>query len=200
MTISSSHVIRGISESLKSLIRAHVSELSSESAVVFESPADIEAYGENKLSLFLYQIENNPFLSNVPPQLDSDKKTMSAPTTVRFSASPLVVDLYYLMVPYAKSTELELIIVDKLARLFHDYAVLAEGYLRPVLKQTGNTAVPIVPSHLSEESIRNIWNGFPGKSYKLTKMYTLSPVIIPSGRSYEEYVVLDGELTVEKIP
>ena len=58
-SVDSGQVLRCVSESLRNLIRAHISELSSESAVVFESPADIDSQGETKLSLFLYQLEIN---------------------------------------------------------------------------------------------------------------------------------------------
>ena len=178
--IDRAHVIRGVSESLRNLIRSQVSELSSEDAVVFESPAEIDNQGENKLSLYLYQVESNPFLRNTPPRLNLKQVGKPNHASVEKIAPPLTVDLVYMMVPYAKTAELELVIVDKLVRLFHDFAQLPVQYLHPVLKQSDNKQIEIIADVSSIDILRQIWSGFPNKAYKLTKLYSLTPVRIPS--------------------
>lgn len=191
--IDSGQVIRAVSESLRALIRAHIPALASESAVVFESPADIDAEGETKLSLYLYQADTNAYLRNLPPTLNR-RAGKRGPTSLELTPAPLVVDLMYLMVPYAKSAELELVLVDQLVQLFHDYPALRGEWLRPLLRQTGNDPIPIVPDAVSIDTLRHIWAGFPNKAYKLTKVYLLSPVRIPSTRSGDTPMVIQSEL------
>jgi hypothetical protein len=180
--VDSGRVIRAVSESLRALIRAKIPALASESAVVFESPAEIDAEGETKLSLYLYQADTNAFLRNLPPVLTRRAGTLG-PVSLQVTPPPLVLDLMYLMVPYAKSAELELVLVDQLVQLFHDFPSLQGEWLQPVLRETGNDTIPIVPDAVSIDTLRHIWAGFQNKSYKLTKVYLLSPVRIPSARS-----------------
>ncbi|KVH81812.1 hypothetical protein WL40_05035 [Burkholderia ubonensis] len=179
-TLDNGQVLRAVSESLRGLIRHHVSELQSESAVVFDSPGEIDAHDETKLSLYLYQTEINPYLRNLPPALTRRAGLPGQPATLAVVPNPLVVDLTYLLVPYARSAELELVLADKLIQLFHDVGQLSGAWLSPVLKASGNDTLQIVPEYDSSEQLRNIWAGFPNKTYKLTKMYTVSPVRIPA--------------------
>lgn len=199
-SVDSGQVLRCVSESLRNLIRAHISELSSESAVVFESPADIDSQGETKLSLFLYQLEINPFLRNTPATLNRQQGATDMPNSLTVTAPPLVADLLYMMVPYARSAELELVLVDKLVRLFHDVPALYGQWLHPVLRQSGNDVIPIVPDFSNFERLHNIWSGFPNKPYKLTKLYTLSPVRIPSEKVSQVNMIREGELVAEQRP
>jgi hypothetical protein len=187
----SAHVIRAVSESLRSLIRSHIPALAPESAVVFDSPAEIEADGETRLSLYLYQAETNVYLRNLPPVLQRGASSM------QLTPPPLVVDLMYLMVPYAKSAELELVLLDQLVQLLHDYPALQGEWLHPVLRQTGNEPIPITPDAVSIDTLRHIWAGFPNKAYKVTKVYLLSPVRIPSVRRVQQVpMVLHSDVQV----
>ena len=193
--VNSAHVIRAVSESLRALIRAHIPALAAESAVVFDSPAEIEVDGETRLALYLYQANTNTFLRNLPATL-TRRAAPSAPTALAITPAPLVVDLMYLMIPYAKSAELELVLVDQLVQLFHDYPALQGQWLAPLLRQTGNDPLPIVPDTVSIDTLRQIWAGFPNKPYKLTKVYLLSPVRIPSTRSEAADMAIQSELAV----
>jgi Pvc16 N-terminal domain len=195
----SGQVLRCVSESLRGLIRAHIAELRAESAVVFESPAELGGQSETKLSLYLYQLEINPYLRNLPPTLTRDAGTRG-PNSLQVLEPPLVADLLYMMVPYARSAELELVLVDKLVRLFHNVPALSGPWLHPSLRAAGNSAIPIVPDFASFERLHNMWAGFPGKSYKLTKLYTLSPVRIPSDRQVSVDMVTQGELQAQLLP
>ncbi|QDQ28008.1 DUF4255 domain-containing protein [Chitinimonas arctica] len=192
----SGQIVRLVSESLRRLIRAHIPELAAESAVVFDSPADIDSHDENKLSLYLYQIEHNPWLRNLPPTLSGRGGEPGRPNALEVTPAPLVVDLVYMLVPYARSAEMELVLVDKLVRLFHDMPALIGPWLHPLLRQAGNERIAIVPDQNSIESLRALWAGFPNKSYKLTKLYTLSPVRIPAGQPYSADMVTETELTL----
>lgn len=197
--IDSGHVIRAVSESLRRLIRSEVSELRAESAVVFESPAEIDSQGENKLSLYLYQMAVNPYLRNLPGTLTRQAGRGPGPVSLRAVPPPLVVNLVYIMVPYAKSAELELVLADKLAGLFHDVGALAGPLLDPVLRATGNTTLSIVPEPMTMDSVRNLWAAFPGKPYKLTQVYLVSPVRIPAGRDASADMTTDATLQAREV-
>jgi len=193
-------VLRSVSESLRRLIRHHIPELQAESAVVFDSPGEIDSQDETRLSLYLYQTEINPYLRNLAPSLTRQPGTGRRPSALALTPSPLVVDLLYLMVPYARSAELELVLVDQLVRLFHDVAQLSGEWLDPVLKRSGNDNIAIVPDAGSIDTLRNIWTGFPNKTYKLTKLYTLSPVRIPSGLDLEADMVTQADPAYQELP
>ena len=183
--LDSGQVLRSVSEALRRLIRLSIPELEAESAVVFDSPGEIEDEDETKLSLYLYQTEINPYLRNLPPSLTRLAAKPPQPSALAITPSPLVLDLTYLMVPYARSAELELVLADKLMQLFHDVSALAGQWLNPLLRRTGNDQIQIVPQVDTSEQLRNIWTLFPNKTYRLTKLYTLSPVRIPSKLTLE---------------
>lgn len=192
----SGQVVRWVSESLRQLVRAHIPLLAAESAVVFDSPAEIDAQGENKLSLYLYQLEHNPWLRNLPPTLDRRAPATERPNAMQVTPAPLVVDLMYTLVPYAKSAEIELVLADELLRLFHDVPVLEGKWLHQGLRDTGNERIEIVPRATSLDGLRDIWSGFHGKAYKLTKVYTLTPVRIPSTRPVDVDMVTRTDLSI----
>lgn len=173
-------IVRHVSLALGRLVRHHIKELQAESAVVFDSPAGIDNHEETKLSLYLYQIEHNPWMRNLPPTLSLQQGGGGGAAALSLVPPPLVVDLVYMMVPYGKSSEIELVLADKLVRLFHQVPALEGRWLDPVLRRAGNDCIGIVPYHNSVETLRNLWAGFPGRAYKLTKLYTLSPVRIPA--------------------
>ncbi|WP_211463565.1 DUF4255 domain-containing protein [Collimonas silvisoli] len=198
--VDNGQILRCVSESLRSLIRDHIAELRPESAVVFDSPAEIDSQGETRLSLYLYNLEINPYLRNLPPTLTRRQGADDARNSLAVTPPPLVADLLYMMVPYARSAELELVLVDKLVRLFHEIPALSGEWLHPVLKQSGNEAIPIVPDTSSIATLHNIWSGFPNKAYKLTKLYMLSPVRIPSTDAWQSNMVIQGDLHAEQRP
>jgi len=192
----SGQVVRWVSESLRQLVRAHIPLLAAESAVVFDSPAEIDAQGENKLSLYLYQLDHNPWLRNLPATLDRAAPPPDRPNALQVTPAPLVVDLMYTLVPYAKSAEIELVLADELLRLFHDVPALEGKWLHQGLREAGNERIEIVPRATSLDSLRDIWSGFHGKAYKLTKVYTLTPVRIPSTRPFDTDMVTRTELSI----
>jgi hypothetical protein len=192
-SIDSGQVLRSVSEALRRLIRLSIPELEAESAVVFDSPGEIEDEDETKLSLYLYQTEINPYLRNLPASLTRRAASPPQPAALTVIPSPLVLDLTYLMVPYARSAELELVLADKLMLLFHDVGALTGQWLNPVLKRTGNDPIQIVPEVDTSEQLRNIWTLFPNKTYRLTKLYTLSPVRIPSTFALQTDIVTQAD-------
>lgn len=180
MAADDGQVILKISQSLARLIRGSIPELQAESAVVFDSPAEMDGHEQNRLSLYLYQIEINPWLRNQPGTLTRRPADGDQPAGLIRRAPALPVDLIYMMVPYGRSSEIELVLINKLVRLFHDVPALEGPLLDPAVRAVGNQAIAIVPQEESQHQMRDLWAGFPGKSYKITRLYRLSPVQLPS--------------------
>ncbi|KQN26635.1 hypothetical protein ASE86_11215 [Sphingomonas sp. Leaf33] len=176
----SGHVLRRVSETIAALIRAAVPELAADDAVSFDSPADLDGQGRSRLSLFLYHIGIDGPQRNQPATLTLAPGADGHPAGLRTVMAPASVSLGYMLVPFARSTELELVIADRLVRLFHVVRALAAPILPADLIDAGNDEIGIRPTPLSIDAQRNLWAIFPGRPYKLTLAYTVSPVVIPA--------------------
>ncbi len=163
-------ILLDIADSLRTIIRNKISELPDETAIVLDSPADIEPNSNTRLSIFLYQIVENSHLKNIGPEYVQNE--MHHP--------PLFVDLHYLFTPYAKNRETELIILERLMQIFYDNPVLKNEQLKGSLKESGNDEIRIIPNNVSFEEINKLWERFPNKAFKLSVSSILTPVRIPS--------------------
>ncbi len=171
--IDSMAVLRDVGETLKNLLVGKTIPNLSNDGIVFDSPADITAAKDAKLSIYLYRVVENSHLRNVEPaQIGLDK----------MQSSPLTLDLYYLFTPFCKDITTELIILESLMQIFYDYSVLKGGLLEDSLKESGNDEIRIVPNNFTFEETSKLWEGFPNKDFKLSVSYILSPVKIPSGK------------------
>jgi hypothetical protein len=168
-------ILLDMGDSLRNLFMKKISELPDENAIVLDSPVDIEANSNTKLSIFLYQVVENGFLRNEQGYFGRDK--------MRYP--PLTVDLYYLFTPYAKNRETELIILEKIMQVFHDNPVFKEDMLKASLKESGNEEIRIIPNNISFEEINKLWDRFPNKAFKLSVSSILTPVRIPSEKPDE---------------
>ena len=164
-------IIKDIGDTIKYLLRQNISELSLEDAIIFDSPGEIEDSNTTRLSAFLYYIKENAYQRNTPP---------SFPELTIKQFPPLVLDLYYIFVPYAQSREIELIVMEKLLKTFNDSAVLRGDVLQGNLSDTGNDVLRIEPYSLSLDDLNKLWSIFPNKAFKLSKTYIVTPVRIPS--------------------
>jgi hypothetical protein len=165
-------LIRDVSNIIKDLIIDKISELSTPSSVVFDSPGDfIPSISQDQISLFLYQISENQFLKNQDLKLVGSNKLHSP---------PICMDLYYLLTPYVRDKEMEQIILAKLIRLFYDNQVLSGPILGDNLLDSGNEELRIVVNNMTLEQINHLWGMFPGKAYRLGLYYIVTPLLIPS--------------------
>jgi len=136
-----------------------------------KSPVDT---GSAKLSLFLYQVQANPYLKN---------REMEAIQETSLRRVPLMLDLYYLVTPLSPEPDTALKYLESVMLTFHDYAVLKGPDLSPTLVDAGNEVIRIVPHHLSLEEINQLWGVFPNKAYQLSMAYLVTPIEIPSTRT-----------------
>lgn len=181
-------IIRDVGETLKALLRDNIAELNNDNCFTYNSPAEMESPAAPKLSLFLYQItENSDFKTGV-------REPTGENSIWRYP--PLVLDLYYLLTPYAQDREAEIIILERLADLFHNHAVLNGAELQGQLAASGNETLKLVPSSLSFDQLNKLWERFPNKPYKLSLSYLVTPVRIPSDKTEEVRIVAEKVLNV----
>ncbi|HEX3047491.1 MAG TPA: DUF4255 domain-containing protein [Bacillota bacterium] len=181
-------VLRDLGSLLKCLLKYHIAEITDESSVTFESPAVMGETAAPKLSLFLYQVCLNSQLRNSEPIYD-DK-------TQQWLDPPVALDLYFLITPYAKDRETELLILEKIIALFQNQWIfkdLDQGSgadldeiitLQKSLAATGNENIRIVPHDIPQEELNRLWERFSGKPFKLGISYLMTPVRIPMGTGY----------------
>lgn len=139
--------------------------------IVMKSPAD--AGSSAKMSLYLFQIQENPHLKNRDPQEVG---------TDGLRPAPLSLDLYYLITPLSAEPVTAIGHLESIMRVFYDNSVMAPPLLPPVMVDAGNELIRLTPHVLSLEDTNRLWAMFPNKPYFLSLTYLLSPVHVPSAR------------------
>ncbi len=178
-------VIKDVSETLKVFLQSNISELSNPNAIKLDSPAEVNAGGSPRLSLFLYKVRYNKALRNLPSE---------RPSINQKQANPMVLDLMYLMTPFSNNNETEHIIMEKLMLAFYDNSILRAPDLQGALVEQGNEELRIVPDDLSVDEIEKLWTAFPNKAYRLAVPFVVSPVYVPSQRVEEVTRVVERQV------
>lgn len=173
MAIDTGTVIRDVSTSLKALLKARIPELNDDSFISFGSPSDIDA-STIKLSMCLYYLSHSPSMRN------SEREELGG--TDQFQYPPAYLDLYYLMTPYAKDRETELLLLGRIFQLFHEHPVLSDTDLKGNLAASGNEKIRISYNNLTIQDIKQLWEVFPGKPAKVSLSYLVSPVRLPADK------------------
>lgn len=187
MAVDTRTVIRDVSTSLKTLIKDNVAELNDDSYITFGSPSDVDS-SNICLSMCLYYLTENPSMRN------SEKDAIVG--TNQFYEPPAYLDLYYLMTPYAKDRDTELLILGRIFQLFHEHATLSDNDLKGNLIACGNEKIRISYNNLSLQDIKQLWEVFPGKPAKLSLSYLVSPVRLPAEKVITIPRVLQRDLDV----
>lgn len=134
------------------------------------SPGDVEG-ADVHLSLYLYRVTENDHLKNVEPR--------AADGIV--GASPLTLDLYYLLTAHPANTEPETAdtydqhrILGQAMRVLHNNRVLRGAGDEPDLH------LSIYPQ--STDELTGVWSTFADMPYQPSVAYLLTPVVIDSER------------------
>ena len=110
---------------------------------------------EEGISLFLYRVEINSALRNLPAKIGLDGITRRP---------PLPLDLYYLLTVWAKDTVKQQRILAWAMRTLEDSPVLAAGRLNHFGTETEvfepHEKVEIIFNSLSLQDLSNLWSGF----------------------------------------
>lgn len=185
MAVETRTVIRDVSASLKALIKVNVPELNDDSYISFGSPSDIDSAALT-LSMYLY------YLTETHNMRNSEKEPI--PGTNQFYAPPSYLDLYYLMTPYAKDRDTELLILGRIFQLFHEHAVLSGDDLKGNLLASGNEQIRISYNNLSLQDLKQLWEVFPGKPAKLSLSYVIPAVKMPAVQAITYPIITEDPL------
>jgi hypothetical protein len=125
------------------------------------------------VSVFLYRVEPNAFLTNLEWQVQS-------PT--QLAAPPFALNLHYLITPYGPDQPQIQQTLGEVMRVFHDQAVIRPGH--PALSAdlaTMTEELRIVPNQLPLADLLELWKSFSSNvPYRLSVTYEVATIIIDS--------------------
>jgi Pvc16 N-terminal domain len=167
--MSSSTAIGDVTRSLAELLTNEQNPKDS-FGISLKSPAD-EEIDENRpiLNLYLFRIEENPFAKNrnwQPVANDALHKT------------PLSLNLFYVITPYAKEQEDGHRVLGEAMRIFYDYAIIEPALLGQPLEFTADP-LKLDLCSFGLEDLTRVWNAF-NKPYQLSVCYQVRIVFIDS--------------------
>jgi hypothetical protein len=168
-------VVGDVGETLRNLLASDPWKgISPKPDVTLKSPEEIkaDAGSSNKVSLFLYQIHENPHLRN-EEVIEAEDSQLSGP--------PMMLDLMYLVTPYSDDKTQEKYILGKVMQIFHDHAVLSGTVLQGSLAGTSEE-MRLLFNPLSLDDLTKIWSAFQDVAYRLSAGYMVTPVKIDSTR------------------
>ncbi len=167
--MSASTAIGMVSESLRNLL---VGEMTLTPATNVTILAPDEGGGERRVNLFLYKVQENPFLRNLNWQVKPGSPDRLVPP-------PLSLNLFYLMTPYAQNdpqtgntTAHE--ILGEAMRVFYENPIIPQDYLVTGIKGA-REQVKIVQNTLDLEELSQVWSTFT-RPFRLSARYQVSVV------------------------
>lgn len=179
--------IADTSESLLRLLRERLNGLVATDHVTLVSPAEIELDTNPWLAVFLYQVLPNVHLKNAEPERVNPATRRPAPT---------MLDLFYLLVPYAQTRVDEHKILGRAIQGLTATPVLRGSLLQGSLAGTDDRIRVVFHPLTLEEHLR-LWHTFGSRPYKLSATYLVTPVSIESSADLlEAPVVVERSLRV----
>ena len=154
--------------------------------ITLKSPKEVaeEGTSNNKVSLFLYHIQINPYLRNEEPPITNDTAVI---------LPPLVLDLFYMVTPYSDDKTDEKLILGKVMQIFHDNATLKGSLQQGDLSGSGE-AFRLLLCTINLEDLARVWDAFQDVAYRLSVVYMIPGVYSDSTSTLEVKRVLSREL------
>jgi hypothetical protein len=178
-------LIRDVTLTLKNLL-LNISGIT----VIFDLPDDTTA--GMGASLVLYSVSENKYLKNQEFRVKSPNELVPP---------PIIVDLYYLIVPYSSggppsdiARENEQMILTAIIRTLYDNSVITGPQLADSLIETGNTELEIISNELSLEQMSYLWNMYRKPSYRLSWSILVPHIKIPSTRTLDVTRVISEQI------
>jgi hypothetical protein len=154
-----------------------------------------EAISGNGVSLFLYSVSENPYLKN---------QEFSVKTSTKLVPAPVVLDLYYLIVPFSSAPdknaarETEQMILGAVIRTLYDNSIINGPQLGESLIESGNTELKIIPNGLSLDQMNYLWSIIRHTSYRVSLSYLVTPLKLPSARTLDVTRVVSKQIDFVK--
>jgi hypothetical protein len=167
--MSASTAIGMVSTSLRNLLAG---EMKLSLAVDVTVLAPDEHGSDRRVNLFLYRVEENPFLKNQEPTaLPGNPGTLVPP--------PLSLALYYLLTSYAPNDAVNgnataHQILGEAMRVFYENPVIPPNHLDPGLT-AAREQLRIIHSSLDPEELGRLWSTFT-QPFRLSVLYQVSTV------------------------
>ncbi len=193
--MSSTEIINHVNTTLYNILRESLQPLGPDLNIIFGSPADEDGSADTtaKLSVFLYNIMEDPFSRNRPDELRGGNRLLSF-------KPPLAVNLYYMLTPFSGpsgSTDTNNVRIRVQAhnmialamRAFYNNAMVSPRYFPPDTT-LGESQVKISSVQMNLEEITKIWSSF-NKPFRLSVCYEVSIVRIQSEETPKEVSVVE---------
>ena len=185
--------IADVGETLIDFLRGAMGDMISPNSIVLFSPGEIEDNDDVRLSLFLFQVNENIHIKNQEMQIVD-------PTRLKYP--PLNLDLYYMLTSYPSSgiqdkterTKEEHSILGRAMQVIYDNAILHGSVLRGSLAEN-NEEIHITQFPLNLDDMTKIWTTFQDKPFRPSICYIVTPTKIESTRERETQRVVERNLT-----
>ena len=187
--MSSYRVLGQVSRRLRSLLWESFQKdaairqvVQDEERIVWSNPTETLEDSSNRLSLWLYRIEENEFEKNKPPhRINGNDRKMA------LAVPPLSLDLSYLVTPVTGNPESDLHLLGKALQVFYENSILVlhdsdEG-TREELK--------IILARISLEELTRIWEAL-NQPYRLSVCYKVRLTRIEAERLRSSAAVSDS--------
>lgn len=190
--MSDYRIIFDITQTLAELLKEgmrnyHFDNVSGENVTIdFSSPTDMEEVQNEtsaRLCIFIYQVLENPHLKN---------QEMEKINSNKLKQIPLTLDIFFLLIPYAKQKKVEYEILGRAMQIFYDNAILKGSVLKEGLVDVDDEFRLVLHS-LSFDDMTKLWSAFSEKGFKLSVCYKITPVRIESTQEIERKRVLKKE-------
>jgi hypothetical protein len=172
--------IADVGDTLVELLMVNMQDLIPPDSIALVSPGEIEGKDNVRLSLFLYQVEENVYLKN---------QGMENLGISKEKAPPLALDLYYMLTSYpspgiqdrTERTQEEHSILGRAMQVLHDNPILTGSALKGSLSAYDNELHVMITS-MSLDDMSKIWSTFKEKSFRPSVCYLVTSVKIESTR------------------
>lgn len=167
---------------------AMTQHIASEEAIVLMNPADADAdMNERRLSLWLYQVQENPYLRNqAPARIPQQDDTIQFP--------PLVLNLYYLLTPSTNSIDGDQMVLGRSMQIFHDNAILL---LESAEEEGAAEELHINMCQRDLRELAEVWEALK-QPYRLSVCYEIRIARIDSRRTERTGRVLERTAEFEE--
>lgn len=174
--MSSFRVLAVASEGLRRLLWNSISAdpvtqplVGTEDAIVFLNPTATAQDSARRLSLWLYHVSEDEHVKNLPAVRLSDATTRM---------TPLALDLFYLLTPFAASGEADHLLLGKAMQTFHDTAT---ARVVDTATMDVNEELRITLFRRSLDEISQVWQALR-EPYRLSVCYQVKVTHLDSER------------------
>jgi hypothetical protein len=167
--MSDATAIGMVSESLRNLLIGEMNLMPSVNVTIL---APDEQGGDRRVNLFLYKVQENPFMKNMDWQVRIGQPNQLVPP-------PLSLSLFYLMTPYAQNdpqtgNAAAHEFLGEAMRVFYENPVVPEAFLVAGLQDT-QERLKIMLNSLDLDELSRVWATFT-QPFRLSVLYEVSVV------------------------